>query len=125
MDYKENINYRKSIEAKAFMSQRLSKEEKFWLKSNPMFNAKFDFPCYQKDVIDILKKSETIVKLEVIKHSDKNKVYRPVVSVIGKGKIKTSGTLLDINKKPVSDVILTISELLVSSNIKTNIRVSL
>ena len=101
MDYKENIKHRYFIEKKVYSSQKLTDEEKQWLRSNPMFNVRFDFPCYQKDVINIPENYETNVKITVLSYGDKTKIYRPVIGVVGKGTIKVSGELLDIGRRKV------------------------
>lgn len=95
MDYKENINYRRSIIARVYKSEKLTDEEKWWLKSNPSFNPRFDFPCYQRDVIHIPKNRDVSVTVAAVSYGDKAKIYRPVISVVGKGAIKVSGKLLD------------------------------
>jgi uncharacterized beta-barrel protein YwiB (DUF1934 family) len=102
MDYKDNIRQRELIEKKVYDSQKLTKEEKWWLKSNPVFNPRYEFPCYQRDVIQISQKTETVVTISPTSNNDKTKIYRPVISVIGKGVIKVDSQLLDIDKKEVS-----------------------
>lgn len=102
MDYKESINYRRSIERKVFSSEKLTGEDKRWLESNPRFNEKFDFPCYQRDVLRIPKKAETVITITPICYNDKTKIYRPVISIIGKGVIKVNSQLFDLDRKEVA-----------------------
>lgn len=99
MDYRENIKYRRSIEEKVFSSEKLSDSEKCWLYSNPRFNECFDFPCYQSDVISIPQNSETSITITALDYKDNTKIYRPVISVVGKGVIKMDGVLFNTDRK--------------------------
>ena len=102
MNYKDNINYRHFLEQKVFEKKKLTDEDKWWLESNPRFNGKFDFPCYQRDILKIPENVETQVTISLSIHNDKAKIYHPVISVIGKGSIKVNGQLLDFNREIVN-----------------------
>lgn len=93
MDYKDNINYRHSLEQKVFVSDKLTDSEKWWCFSNPMFNERFDFPCYKRDVISIPENQETIITLNALSFADNINQYRPVISVVGEGTIKVEHNL--------------------------------
>ena len=97
MNYQDNINYRRFLEQKTFTTEKLTDSEKWWLSSNPRFNEKFEFPCLQRDVINIPKKHETIITVSVLNYADNTKIYRPVISTIGKGKIKVENELFNSN----------------------------
>lgn len=95
MDYKDNINYRHLLERKVFEKKKLTSTEKLWLCSNPRFNEKYSYPCFQRDIIDIPQNHETILCVSVLSNQDKTKIYRPVISVVGKGKIIVENELLN------------------------------
>ena len=98
MNYKDNISRRKQIEQKA-AKEKLTNEEKGWLYTNPVFNPKFDFPCLQRDIIDIPTKQEIIVTVSVLRYGENSKIYRPVISVVGKGKLVVDNELFDHNMR--------------------------
>ncbi len=87
MNYKENIKYRETIEGKAYKSEKMSSEEKWWCISNPMFNPKYDFPCYMRDAIFVPKNKKIRVTIEVLNFDNTPNVYRPVIGIIGNGEI--------------------------------------
>ena len=95
MNYKDNINYRHSLEQKVFEKKKLTSAEKTWLRSNPRFNEKYSFPCLQRDIIDIPRNHEAILRVSVLSNQDKTKIYRPVISVVGKGKIIVENELFN------------------------------
>ena len=95
MDFKKNIEYRRTLNQKVFEGEKLTDAEKQWLKSNPMFNESFEFPCYQRDAIGIPVNFKTKVIITVLGQGDKTKVYRPFIFVIGKGAIEVQGELLN------------------------------
>ena len=101
MDYKENIKYRYFIEKKAYASEKLTDSEKWWIRSNPEFNPKFDFPCYKSDVINIPENRDITVTVTALSYGDKTKIYRPAIGVVGKGTIKVNGELFDIERRNV------------------------
>lgn len=102
MDFKENISYREAIEKKVFDSKKLTDSEKRWLFSNPRFNGRYDYPCYQRDIIDISCNRKTRIIINALRLTDEKIVYRPIVSVVGDGEIKVDNALLDLNGNPVS-----------------------
>ena len=54
MDYLENIRRRKQISKKVNDRYKLTTEEKEWCAQNPLYNEKYEEPCYQSDVIELL-----------------------------------------------------------------------
>ncbi|MBE6534910.1 MAG: hypothetical protein E7678_08125 [Ruminococcaceae bacterium] len=66
MNYKDNIDYRENLEKKFFSSQKLTDAEKQWCIANPVFNGRFDFPCYKRDVISIPREQNIKIKVNVI-----------------------------------------------------------
>ena len=99
MNYKENINYRRSIEKKVMEKIKLTDEEKIWLSTNPRYNEKYSFPCLQRDIIAIPKNREINMVISELKNQDKTKIFRPVIGVVGKGKIKVAVELYDYDMR--------------------------
>ena len=87
MDFIENIKQRNEISRKCFLGIKISAEEKYWCKVNPTFNEKYDFPCYQKDVIKLLESTSYVITV-TLEHLDENKIIIPHIGVAeGKGNI--------------------------------------
>ena len=87
MDFIENIRYRNKILKKCYSNIKISAEEKYWCRVNPTFNEKYDFPCYQKDVIKLLENTPYIITV-TLEHLDENKIMIPHIGVAeGKGNI--------------------------------------
>ena len=99
MNYKENIKYRETIEGKAYKSEKMSSEEKWWCISNPMFNPKYDFPCYVRDAISVPKDKKIKVTIEVLDFDKTPNVYRPVIGIIGNGEILVDFDLVTYSGK--------------------------
>ena len=53
MDFIESIKYRKSIDAKSAKREKLTKEEKKWCETNPIFNEKYQEPYYRRDIVEL------------------------------------------------------------------------
>ena len=101
MDFKKNIEYRRTLTQKVFEGKKLTDAEKQWLNSNPMFNETFELPCYQRDSISISENLKTNMVITVLSRGDKTKIYRPVISVIGNGAIKVQGELFNSSGEKV------------------------
>ena len=101
MNYKDNIEYRNSIEEKAYNREKITESEKWWLRSNPVFNPRFDFGCYQRDIIKFKENRDITVTITSLNCKDKTKIFRPAIGVVGKGSIKVNSQLLDIDGKAV------------------------
>ena len=95
MNYKDNIDYRENLEKKFFSSQKLTDAEKQWCIANPVFNGRFDFPCYKRDVISIPREQKIKIKVNALRYTDNAKIYRPVISVVGKGQITVENEFLN------------------------------
>ena len=89
MDYLENILYRKQLDQKVFDGQKLSAEEKRWCLTNPLYNERWDFPCYKKDIIKLEPKKWHSVKVTFESSNFLNEKIIPIISIpVGEGEIK-------------------------------------
>lgn len=87
MDFIENIQYRNMLDTKAAKREKLTKEEKEWLATNPMYNEKYTEPLYQQDVIKLCNNKAYSITVK-LKSQKENSGIIPVIStVLGKGKI--------------------------------------
>ncbi len=103
MNYKENIAYRKQIEQKVFDGKKVSKEERLWLDTTPLYNEKYEEPRLQRDIIELIPNQRYNIKI-VLEHlnSEGLKHIIPVVSVVGKnGEIVVEHLETDNPKKPI------------------------
>ena len=54
MNFKENIEYRESLNRKVILGGKLNAEEKEWLIINPTFNPLYDKEIHQRDIIQLI-----------------------------------------------------------------------
>ncbi len=97
MKYIQENQYRKSILNKINNGEKLSKEEREWLVTHPLYNTRYNSPDYYRmDVLNLNSKSLVIIDIELEHVSYKHRII-PVISVPAqKGEIKTSFEVVDL-----------------------------
>lgn len=97
MDYIKDIEYRKQLLEKRSFGQQLTKEERFWLVTNPVFNRWYGYPFYNKDVLNLKLDILYSIHIKIIELTDRT----PVTITLGvsgnKGELISEEFLLDID----------------------------
>ena len=65
MNYKESIEYRKQLNGKYFIKEKLTEEEKYWLLSTPTFNPLYEDAFYQEDAIELTSNRKYLITVRV------------------------------------------------------------
>lgn len=102
MNYIENINYRHELLQKESFGKKLTSEEKEWCKSNPIFNERYEEPCYQRDILHLPSNCLCNITTTLI-HRTKGVSIIPIIGVVlGKGSIYAKST--DLSSGEIKEI---------------------
>ncbi len=101
MSYKNIIKKRELILEKVHKKEKLTKQERYWLITNPLFNTLYDSPIYLQDIIEL--KPNCLYSISVnVKLINCSYEIHPIIGVASlNGKIITHGLLRNIDEEIV------------------------
>lgn len=105
MGFEQEIKKRGEILKKIYTGCKVTLEEKEWLALHCIYNESLGYPYLNTDIISLLPENLYCIKIQIEEKKYPGRIL-PIVQVpLGKGSIKTGGTLANykgnINTKPV------------------------
>lgn len=103
MNYKEEIEIRKTIKGKIYDGEKITKEEREWLVTHPVYHENMGFPILKSDVFDVKPNTQYSVTLKKLSSAYSYKIGTIISVPAGKGKIIVDKEVFDMYnraKKP-------------------------
>lgn len=103
MNYKEEIEIRKAIRGKIYDGEKITKEEREWLVTHPVYHEIMSFPVLSVDVFDLKPNTKYIITLKKLSSIYPYKIGAVVSVPASKGKIILDKEVFDMYnqaKKP-------------------------
>lgn len=107
VNYKEEIEIRKAIREKIYDGEKITKEEREWLVTHPVYHEIMGFPVLRVDVIDIKPNTKYIITIKKHSSTYPYKIGAVVSVPASKGKIILDKAVFDMynrEKKPGSPI---------------------
>lgn len=100
-EIKEQIAYRNLILQKAATGVKITKDERTWLLTHPVYNHRYGYPFLKRDIIQLNANKLNVIKLRVEKkeHNDNASIIIGVAG--GQGKIITDMELFNFDGEKV------------------------
>ena len=97
-DYLYNINTRKSIDTKWMRKEKVTKEDREWCATNPIYNEMYGESFYQRDVISLLPNHKYSVTVEIESAPYGDGMIPMMGIAYGKGKLWGQSIDIDTGK---------------------------
>ena len=89
MNHSEEIEYRNVLMSRVYKHEKLSSQDRLWLKTHPVYHWSLGYPYLKADVLSLEAKRTYRLHIEVEKLTYENQII-PIISVpTGKGAIHT------------------------------------
>ena len=93
MEIHEAIVYRKALINRAVAGQKLTKDERAWLATNPIYNDKLGYPYLNMDIIQIKPQTDYTLHIKLLSCPSETRGL-PIVGIpLGVGFIQASGAI--------------------------------
>ena len=93
MEIHEAIVYRKALINRAVAGQKLTKNERAWLATNPIYNDKLGYPYLNMDIIQIRPQTDYTLHIKLLSCPSETRGL-PIVGIpLGVGFIQASGAI--------------------------------
>lgn len=99
METQEAIAYRKTLINRAVAGQKLTKNERAWLTSNPIYNDAFGYPYLNVDILQIRPRTDYTLHIKLLSCPNETRGLPFVGIPLGDGFIQASGAIKDLDGK--------------------------
>ena len=130
MNHLEEIEHRKALMARIYKHEKLSPDERLWLKTHPVYDWHLGYPYLKADILSLEPKRPYRIHIR-IEHLTYEKQIFPIICVpTGKGAIHTEFPIKDFYGnsklgKPVKALGLTVDKVRQSTSVRCHADIGL